>query len=168
MLISLVAALARNRVIGIDNRLPWKLPADLRHFRNITMGKPILMGRKTFQSIGKPLPGRANIIVTRDPGFQAPGARVVNSISQGIRAAQGHEELMVIGGASIYEIALPLAKRMYLTFIHQDFPGDTKFVNYDERDWVETAREDHPADEDNPCAYSFVILERKTAGAGDC
>ncbi len=161
MLISLVAALARNGVIGVDNRLPWRLPADLRHFRHLTMGKPVLMGRKTFQSIGKPLPGRTNIVVTRDADFQAPGVIVVDSITAGIQAAEGHEELMVIGGASIYEAMLPQAGRMYLTFIHQDFAGDARFVDYDENEWVETAREDHPADDDNPCAYSFVTLERK-------
>ncbi|HFD92582.1 MAG TPA: type 3 dihydrofolate reductase [Gammaproteobacteria bacterium] len=161
MLISLVAALARNGVIGVDNRLPWRLPADLRHFRHLTMGKPVLMGRKTFQSIGKPLPGRTNIVVTRDADFQAPGVIVVDSITAGIQAAEGHEELMVIGGASIYEAMLPQAGRMYLTFIHQDFAGDARFVDYDKDEWVETMREDHPADDDNPCAYSFVTLERK-------
>lgn len=161
MLISLIAALSRNRVIGADNRLPWKLPADMRHFRQLTMGKPLLMGRKTYQSIGKPLPGRTNIIVTRDRDFRVPGTLVVNSISQGIEAAGDQEELMVIGGASIYEATLPLAGRMYLTFIHHDFPGDARFVDYDDEAWIETAREDHPADEDNPYACSFVTLDRK-------
>lgn len=161
MRISLIAALARNRVIGVDNRLPWRLPADLRHFRQLTMGKPVLMGRKTFQSIGKPLPGRINIVVSQNPAFQVPGVIVVDSIERGIAAAREHDELMVIGGASLYETMLPKAGRMYLTFIHEDFPGDARFVVYDENEWVETAREDHPADEANPCAYSFVTLERK-------
>ena len=161
MLISLIAAMSQNRVIGIDNQLPWKLPADLRHFRSISMGKPILMGRRTFESIGKPLPGRINIIVSRNPAFRVQGGIVVSTISEGIRAAEEHEELMVIGGASIYSAILPLTNRMYLTLIHQDFAGDAYFTNFDESEWAETERQDCPVDEFNPYAYSFITLQRK-------
>ncbi len=133
----------------------------MRHFRSITMGKPLLMGRKTFESIGKPLPGRINIIVSRDPAFQVQGGIVVNTITEGIRAADGHEELMVIGGASIYTAILPQVDRMYLTLLHHDFAGDTYFTSYDESEWVETERQDCAADELNPYAYSFITLQRR-------
>ncbi len=161
MPIALVAALARNGVIGRDNRLPWRLPADMRHFRRLTLGHPVLMGRRTYQSIGKPLAGRLNIVLSRDPAFQAPGCVVVGSLEEGVKAAGDCEELMVIGGAAVYRLALPLATRMYLTVIHQDFAGDARFVDYDPQAWRETAREDHDADDENPCAYSFVTLERR-------
>ena len=161
MEITLVAALARNGVIGRDNRLPWRLPADLRHFRRITLGHPVLMGRRTWESIGKPLAGRLNIVLSREPGFQAPGCVVVRSLEEGMKAAGDCEELMVIGGATVYRLALPLATRMYLTVIHQDFTGDTRFVDYDPRRWREAAREDHAPDDDNPYAYSFITLERQ-------
>ncbi len=161
MLISLIAAMSQNRVIGFENQLPWKLPADMRHFRSITMGKPVLMGRKTFESIGKPLPGRINIIVSHDPAFRVPGGIVVSTISEGIRAAAEHEELMVIGGASIYTAMLPQADCMYLTLIHYDFAGDAYFTNFDESEWVEIERQDCPADKINPHAYSFITLQRK-------
>ncbi len=161
MRISLIAALSRNGVIGRDNRLPWKLPADMRHFRQLTMGKPILMGRKTFQSIGKALPGRSNIVVSRNPAFQAAGCIVVDSIEGGIEAAGACEELMVIGGAAIYRAALPLAERMYLTVIQADVEGDARFVEFDKKEWLETARADYAADEENAYPYSFITLERR-------
>ncbi len=165
--IALIAAVARNGVIGRDNRLPWHLPADLRHFRRLTLGKPVLMGRRTFESLGRPLPGRTNIVLTRDPDFHAPGCIVVHSLPEGIAAAGECEELMVMGGAALYEAALPLADRMYLTRIHHAFAGDTRFAAYDEKEWVTTAREDHAPDEDNPYPYSFITLHRRSTPPGD-
>lgn len=165
MTISLIAAMADNRVIGIDNTLPWHLPADLRHFKKITMGKPILMGRKTYESIGKPLPGRTNIIVTTDRGYQAPGCIVVHSIDEALGATQESEEVMVIGGASFYEQLLPRADRLYLTLIHADFAGDAYFPDIDPTQWREIGRTDGEPDETNPYRYSFVVLERKRPGA---
>ncbi len=165
--IALIAAVARNGVIGRDNRLPWHLPADLRHFRQLTLGKPVLMGRRTFESLGKPLPGRTNIVLTRDPDFRAPGCIVVHALTEGIAAAGECEELMVMGGAALYAAALPLADRMYLTRIHHAFAGDTRFVAYDEREWVTTAREDHAPDGDNPYPYSFITLQRRSTPPGD-
>ncbi len=162
MRIALIAALSRNGIIGRDNRLPWKLPADMRHFRQLTMGKPILMGRKTFQSIGQALPGRSNIVVSRNPAFQAAGCIVVDSIEAGMQAAGDCEELMIIGGAAIYRAALPLAARMYLTVIQADIEGDARFVEFDSKEWLETARIDCEADEENPYPYSFITLERRT------
>lgn len=161
MRISLIAAMGEGRVIGIENRLPWHLPADLQHFRRLTLGKPILMGRKTFESIGKPLPGRVNIVVSQDRGFHPEGVIVARSIDEALDAAGDAEELMVIGGASFYEQLLPRAQRLYLTEIHQRFAGDAFFPALNEATWLETAREEHAADERNPYAYGFVVLERR-------
>lgn len=161
MTISLVVAMAENRVIGRDNQLPWRLPADLRHFKQITLGKPVVMGRKTYESIGRPLPKRTNIVVTRDKNYQAPGCTVVNSICEAFTAAIAAEEIMIIGGANFYEQLLSHADRIYLTVIHQDFEGDTYFPPLVENDWKETGREDHEADAENSYAYSFLVLERK-------
>lgn len=158
--ISLIAALSDDGVVGIENRLPWRLPADLRWFKRQTMGKPIVMGRKTFQSLGRPLPGRTNIVVSRDPAFQADGCLVVHSLDQALAAAGGADEVMIIGGASLYTQALPRAERLYLTYVHGRFQGDAWFPPFDPRDWREIQREDHPADDRNPWPYSFLILER--------
>lgn len=163
MIISLVVAMDEGRVIGIDNRLPWRLPADLQHFRRVTMGKPVLMGRKTFDSIGKPLAGRDNIVVTQDRRYRPAGVTVVHSIDQAFAAAGDADEIMVIGGASFYEQLLPRAQRLYLTEIHHSFAGDAFFPAVDPEAWRETAREDHGPDEKNPYAYSFVTLERQTS-----
>lgn len=160
MVISFVVAMARNRVIGRDNRLPWHLPADLRHFKALTWGKPVLMGRRTCASIGKPLPGRTNIVVSRDPGFRAPGVTVVRSIDEGLAAAADAPELMVIGGASLYRALLPKAGRIYLTVIAADFEGDTWFPELPEGQWREVEREEHAPDEKNPYPYCFLRLER--------
>ena len=162
MIISLIAALSRNGIIGKDNRLPWKLPADMQHFRRLTMGKPVLMGRRTFESIGLALPGRSNIVVSRNPGWEAPGCLPVHSLAEGIEQARGHRELMVIGGAAIFAAALPLAERMYLTIIQEDFSGDTRFVEFDAQDWNELERQDYSPDDANPYSYSFVTLQRKS------
>jgi len=160
MLISLIAAMDRNRVIGTDNRLPWHLPADLRHFKQVTMGKPILMGRATYESIGRPLPGRHNIVVTRDQGFPAEGCTVVHSLDQALAAGRPYPELVVIGGSSFYAQLMPVVRRMYLTLIDAEFEGDTFFPAYQPADWRETARSDFAPDGANPYSYSFVVLER--------
>jgi dihydrofolate reductase len=160
VIISLIAAMADNRVIGIRNTLPWHLPADFRHFKKTTLGKPVLMGRKTYDSIGKPLPGRMNIIVTQDKSFQAPGTVIVHSIEEALQAAGNTEEIMVIGGASFYAQLLPRADRLYLTLVHHNFEGDAWFPAYNPTEWREIGRIDHPADAENPYPYTFLTLER--------
>lgn len=164
-ILSFVVAMARNGVIGRDNQLPWRLPADLRHFKAITMDKPVVMGRKTFDSIGRPLPGRANIVVTRDPAYRAEGCRVVHSIEAALAAAGDAAEVMIIGGADFYRQLLPRADRIYLTFIDAEFEGDTWFPELDPARWQERSREDHAPDEQNPYPYSFILLE--SAGMTD-
>ena len=161
MKISMIAAMADDRVIGINNSLPWKLPNDMKWFRQNTLGKPIVMGRKTFESFGaKPLPGRTNIIISRDQNYQAEGCVVVNSIDKAISAAGDVEELMIIGGASFYEQMLPKSDRLYLTFVHTDVDGDAWFPEWNESEWRQVERIDHAADEKNPHAHSFVVLDR--------
>jgi dihydrofolate reductase len=160
MRISLIAALGNNRVIGKDNAMPWHLPADLRYFKRITLGKPIIMGRKTFDSIGRPLPGRTSIIVTRDPDYHADGCVTVSSVDAALQAAKGAEEVMVIGGAELFNQILGRANRLYLTEIHADFAGDAHFPALDKAEWREVERQDHPADTYNPYPYSFVVLDK--------
>lgn len=161
MSLSLIVAVADNGVIGQQNGLPWRLPEDLKRFKALTMGKPIVMGRKTFDSIGKPLPGRTNIVITRQPELSLPGCVVVASLPAAIAAAGNAEEIMVIGGADIYRQALPAAQRVYLTQVHAQVEGDVSFPPLDARHWRELAREDYPADERHAHAYSFVILARQ-------
>jgi dihydrofolate reductase len=162
MRVSLIWAMAEDRVIGIDNRLPWKLPADMQWFRKHTLGKPIVMGRKTFESFGgRTLPERTNIIITGDPDYRAEGAVVVHSIDEALAAAGDVAEVMIIGGMSFYEQMLPRADRLYMTLIHERFEGDAWFPEFDPAPWREMSREDHEADEKNPYPYSFVILERR-------
>ena len=161
MKISLISAMGKNRVIGIDNSLPWKLPADMKWFREQTMGKPIVMGRKTFESFGaKPLPGRTNIILTKDTEYQAADCIVAHSIDEAIDAAQNAAEIMIIGGASFYTQTLPTADRLYLTEIHHEFAGDSWFPDFNQDEWQETQRIDCHADEKNNYDYSFVTLDR--------
>jgi dihydrofolate reductase len=160
MKISIVVAMAANGVIGQDNQLPWRLPADLRHFKQTTMGKPILMGRKTYESIGRPLPGRTNIVITRDAGYTAEGCVVVHSIEAAMQAAASQDEIMVIGGAEFYRQVLPYTDTIYLTRIHEDFEGDTYFPELNAGEWREVERTDCMPDENNPYRYSFVLLER--------
>ena len=161
--IVLVVAAADNGVIGKDGAMPWHLPADLRRFRRITMGKPVIMGRKTFESIGKPLPGRHNIVLTRDPRWRAPGASIVPGLAEAIAAA-GDEplagELMVIGGAEIYALARPVATRIELTRIHRSPEGDTFFPDPEPAQWKLLAQEDHAAAADAP-AHSFQTFIRR-------
>lgn len=159
-MISLIAAMGRNRVIGQNNTLPWRLPADMRHFRRVTLGKPVLMGRKTFESLGRPLAGRTNIIITRDTTYAAPDCRVVHSVDEALMAASGSDEIMVLGGADIFAQFLPHAARLYLTCVHGDFDGDAFFPPYDPDAWVETVRTEQAADAENPYACSFLTLER--------
>jgi len=160
MRVSLIAALAENRVIGRDNQLPWRISADLKHFKALTMGKPIVMGRKTWESIGRPLPGRENIVVTRDTAYQAEGCQVVHSIKRALDVAGGVDEIMIIGGAGLYQQTLERADRLYLTRVRAEVEGDTWFPEIDPQQWREVACESHPADESNEHDYDFVILER--------
>lgn len=156
--------MAEDRVIGAGGRLPWHLPADLRHFRALTLGKPIVMGRRTFESIGHPLPGRTNIVVTRDPEMRRAGISIAHGLEAALAMARPLGEVMVIGGAAIYARALPLCKRIYVTEIHAKLSGDTWFPDYDRDEWRECARTDHPPDPANRYSYSFVVLERVGGG----
>ncbi|MDK2778108.1 MAG: dihydrofolate reductase [Pseudomonadota bacterium] len=170
MKLSLIVALARNHVIGIDNKLPWYLPNDLKYFKQVTMGKAIIMGRKTYESIGKPLPGRTNIIITRQTDYQPPGrtdsVNVVASLQEARDLAEnlalinGQDEALIIGGAEIYAQALPLVERMYLTEVHAEVDGDAYFPSFDRSQWQALAREDFAAEGGNPYDYSFVVYER--------
>jgi len=166
MKVSLVVAMDENRLIGAGNRLPWRLPADLKHFKRITMGHPIVMGRRTWESIGRPLPGRTNIVVTGQPGYQAEGAVVVDSLAAAKEAAGDCDELMIIGGAHLYEQIMAEADRIYLTEIHARFEGDTWFPELDDEQWTCVSREDFARDERNPFDYSFMVLERIPAPVG--
>ena len=159
-MISMIAAMSRNRVIGINNQLPWRMPADIEHFRSLTSGKPVIMGRKTFESIGKALPGRMNIVVTKDRKFSAAGVIAVHSVDDAVKKANENKEIFVIGGASIYEQFLPKADRMYLTLIDGEFEGDAFFPKFNPGEWMEIQSERHAADKDNPYDYVFVTLER--------
>ena len=158
MIISLIAAMGKNRVIGADNSIPWKLPQDMKRFKELTTGKPVVMGRKTFEAIGRMLPNRTNIIITRDRNYKAEGCVVVHSTEEALKAAHKNQEFMIIGGAEIYKQFLPIANRMYLTFIDKNFEGDAYFPEYDKNEWKEVSREEH-ADE-NGLKYAFVNLER--------
>ena len=159
-LISIVAAMAENRVIGRGNDLPWRLPADLKHFKALTLGKPIVMGRRTWESLPGLLPERPHIVVTRDPDYQAEGCILVSSIEQALGAAGDAPELMVVGGAQLYGEMFALAGRMYLTLVHAEVEGDTYFPEFDASEWQEVARESHPPDEKNAYGYTFTTLER--------
>ncbi len=163
--ISAIVAAADNDVIGRNNALPWDLPADLAHFRRLTMGKPILMGRKTFESIGRPLPGRTNIVITRDPGFAAEGVQVVHSVDAALELAEsialidGAEELVVIGGAEIYALTLPQTSRLYLTRVHVSPDGDAHLPAVDWSAWEETERAELAAEGGHP-ACTFLTYSR--------
>lgn len=161
--VSLIVAMAQNGVIGRGNALPWHLPEDLKRFKATTMGKPMLMGRKTFESIGRALPGRLNLVLTRDRGWSAPGVSVVHSVEEALARAGQAEELMVIGGAEIYRLVMPFARRIYLTHVQADVPGDTFFPAFDPTQWVDVQWDAHPADERNSYPVTFVTLERRSA-----
>ena len=157
--LTLIAAVARNGVIGNDNALPWRLPEDLKRFKELTLGHPIIMGRKTWASLGRPLPGRSNIVISRDPDFSAPGATVVASLAAALAACASAQEAFVIGGAEIYALALPAAQCLQLTEIDREFPGDTHFPDFDPSAWRETARERHRAEAGFD--YAFVTYQRQ-------
>lgn len=163
--ISMIAAMAKNRVIGAENSMPWHLPADLKHFKHITMGKPVVMGRKTYESIGRALPKRQNIVISRSAHFQCDDAIVVNGVEQALQVAEQssgeQNEIMIIGGGAIYELCLPLAECLYLTFIDLDVAGDTSFPDYEQAaTWKTITSEAHESDEKNPHRYEFVTLQR--------
>lgn len=160
MRISLIAAVAANRVIGRDNDLPWHLPEDLRRFKRLTMGHMMIMGRKTLDSIGgRPLPGRPTIVITRQEGYASPGVTVAHSVDEALAQAQG-DEVFVAGGEEIFRQTIGRADRLYLTWIHAEFPGDTRFPDFDEREWRIVEREDHGPAGEVPYAYSFVVYDR--------
>jgi dihydrofolate reductase len=162
-LVSLIVAMAQNGVIGRDNALPWRLPEDLKRFKAFTLGKTILMGRKTYESIGRPLPGRANLVLTRDRNWIAAGVIVVHSVEQALTQAGPGKELVAIGGAEIYRLVLPFARRIYLTHVHADVPGDTFFPDFDSTQWADVECRMHPADDQHAFPLTFVTLERRTA-----
>lgn len=154
--------MAENRTIGKNNQLPWHMPADLKHFKELTTGHPVLMGRKTYDSIGRPLPNRTNIVLTRDQNFSAPDCVVLSSVEQALDMASDldADEVFVIGGAAIYRQLLPRMHRLYLTIIHHKFTGDAHFPEIDDTSWQEVSRETHDPDDNNRYAYSFITLER--------
>lgn len=164
-LISLIVAMAQNGVIGRDNALPWRLPEDLKRFKEFTLGKPILMGRKTFEAIGRPLPGRANLVLTRDRDWRAPGVIPVHSVEAALLQTRTCDELVAIGGAEIYRLLLPLARRIYLTHVHADIPGDTYFPAFDPAQWDDVELHTQPADERHAWPLTFVTLERRYSPA---
>ncbi len=160
--LELVVAVARNGVIGRGNALPWRLPADLAHFKRLTMGHPILMGRRTWDSIGRPLPGRLNLVLSRAPGLRASGARVVSSLAAALAFA-GQGPLMVIGGAELYRACLPDAAVLHLTSVEADVDGDVRFPDWQPHEWQEVWRQSHPADERHAYPFSFRTLQRRQA-----
>jgi len=158
--VSLLVATDERGAIGRDGGLPWHLPNDLKRFKALTLGKPVVMGRKTWASIGRPLPGRHNIVITRQPGFAAQGASVAGSLEEALALAGDVPEVCIIGGAEIYRLALPQAHVIHLTRVHAEVPADTFFPALDPAQWREVAREDHAADERHDWNYSFVELRR--------
>ena len=163
MTICLVVAASSNNVIGRDGGLPWHLPDDLRHFKHLTTGKPVIMGRRTFESIGKPLPDRRNIVMTRDPDFAAEGCDVVSSVSDAIDLVEGAAEVMIIGGGMVYHDFLPLADRIYLTRVQAEVEGDTHFPEIDETTWRLVSSEHHDADDKHRYAFEMMVFERRRA-----
>ena len=160
-IITLIVAVADSGVIGRDNGLPWHLPEDLKRFKRLTMGKPMVMGRRTFESIGKPLPGRQNIVVTRDTNYRRDGVTVVHDVDGALRAAGDVPEIMVIGGAELFRALLPRAGRIHLTRVHGNIEGDVMWPALDERDWVVVERESHSADERHAYAMTFEVWEKR-------
>jgi dihydrofolate reductase len=167
MRIAAIVAIDLDRVIGRDNQLPWRLPADLKRFRRLTVGKAVVMGRRTYESIGRPLPDRLNIVVSRRPDLTVPGCEVASSFDEALaRAARyGGDEVMVIGGAELFAEALPRCDRIYLSVVQAHVGGDCWLPRFEERDWVEVAEEGCPADAANPYPHRFLVLERRDTGA---
>ena len=161
--VSLIVAMAQNGVIGRGNTLPWRLPQDMKRFRTFTLGKPVLMGRKTYESIGRPLQGRANLVLTRDRGWRAHGVIAVHSLEEALRQAVPAEELVAIGGAAVYKLVLPVARLIYLTHVQADIPGDTFFPDFDPTQWADVECSSHPADDQHAYPLTFVTLARRNA-----
>jgi dihydrofolate reductase len=159
MTVTIIVAIAENYAIGKNNQLLWHMPADLKHFKQTTSGHTVIMGRKTYDSVGKPLPNRRNIIITRQE-ITIPGCEVVKSVEEALELCSNEEEVFIVGGAEIYKLAMPKTDRIYLTIIHHSFDADTFFPEIDYMEWKEVSREDHPADEKHKYAYSFITLER--------
>ena len=159
--IAIIAAVARNGVIGSGNRMPWHLPEDLKRFRRLTLGHAVIMGRRTFESIGKPLAGRSNIVITRSPDWTRSGCHAAHSLEAALAAVHEREDAFVIGGAEIYALALPVVRRLHMTEIERDFEGDAFFPEFDRSRWREVSRERHAPDEPEGFAYAFVEYERK-------
>jgi dihydrofolate reductase len=160
MTISAVVAIAENNAIGKNNQLLWHLPNDLKHFRQITSGHTVIMGRKTYDSVGRPLPNRRNIIITRQ-NIEIPGCEVVGSVDEALALCAGEQEVFIVGGAEIYKLAMPQTNKIHLTIVHQEFDADAYFPPIDYSVWVETDREDHGTDEKHAIAYSFITLQRR-------
>lgn len=160
MIISMIAAMAKQRIIGKDNQMPWHLPADFAWFKRCTMGKPVVMGRKTYDSIGRPLPGRLNIVISRDLSLVIEGVTMATSVAHALQLAGDVQEVMIIGGGSVYAECLAKADKLYLTFIEADVEGDTQFPDWGQG-WHESHREHYPVDEKNRYAMDFVILDRQ-------
>jgi dihydrofolate reductase len=161
--VSLIVAVSANGVIGRDGDLPWHLPDDLRNFKRLTTGKPIVMGRKTWESIGRPLPERQNIVVTHDPGYEAPGCDVVATPEAALAVAAGADEVMIIGGSGIYDTFLPIADRVYLTRVHADVEGDVRFPALDTGEWEQQSLVPHERDERHAYAFDYTVLKRCSA-----
>jgi dihydrofolate reductase len=157
----IVVAMAKNRTIGIDNTLPWRCPEDLKHFKQLTMGHHMIMGRKTFDSIGRPLPGRTTVVVTRDPNLKIEGCLMAHSLGEAIAACANAEQIFIVGGAEIYAQALPLVDTLYITEIQQDIDGDAHFPEFDRNTWLEVSREARHQEIPQPLEYHFVTYRRQ-------
>ncbi|MGM9925125.1 MAG: dihydrofolate reductase [Bacillus sp. (in: firmicutes)] len=162
MIVSIIVAMDENRVIGKDNSMPWRLPRELQYVKKTTMGHPLIMGRKNYESIGRPLPGRRNIILTRDTEFEAQGCEIVHSPEEALRICAGEEEIFIFGGEQIYKIFLERTDKLYITKIHHAFEGDTFFPEINESEWKEVSVEQGITDEKNPYIYYFHVYERNT------
>jgi dihydrofolate reductase len=167
MRISLIAAVAENRVIGNDGTIPWRIPGEQKHFKEITIGKPVIMGRKTFESIGKPLPGRQNIVISRDVNYRADGARTATDFESALWAAADVEEVMIIGGEQIYCEAMPIADRLYITEVSETPTGDAHFPEIDPTEWREVSRETRRSTKDDAVTYDVVTYERRRTPTND-
>ena len=165
-MISMIVAMGENNAIGKDNELLWHLPDDFKHFKSVTMGKPIVMGRKTFESIGRPLPGRENIVVTRDKLFLVEGVTIVNDIDEALLACNKYDEVMVIGGASFYEQMLSLADKLYVTLVHESFEADAFFPEISMDEWHISEQREHASDEKHAYSFSFMTYERVSKRVG--
>lgn len=166
MNISLIAAMDENRVIGKDNDIPWRLPKDWEYVKKVTEGSPIILGRKNFESIGRILPGRRNIVLTRDKSFHCEGCEIAYSIEEVFKLCEKEQEIFIFGGEQIYKIFMPYVKKMYITKIHDEFEGDTFFPEVDENEWDEISVEKGVTDKENPYTYYFHVYERKKKCAG--